>query len=439
MPICDSHVIVITVPQTSFQTLIYTQMAKQPRTTLAALDIGTSKIVCLIANIDTKGTLQVVGIGHQESKGIKAGVITNVTDAENAIRNAVSAAEQMAGVNVDRVIVNISGAKQKSHFLHVAIPINPNQEINTRDIDRLIDEGCHHIATDDREIIHCIALDYTLNDNQGIDDPKGMFGAKLGANLHIVSGCATTIINLTNCLARCHLDVESYVCSAYASGWSILTEDEKNLGVILIDFGSSNTAVASFKGGHFAYTHTIGMGGMHITNDIALGLSTQIESAERIKTLYGSLFTSSGDGKDIIDVPHVGEHGTTDTGHIQRSELVDIIKPRIEEIIEMLQKQTQNANLSSMGASIVICGGSSQLTGMKEYLSHHFDKPVRIGTPTMLAGLAESTKGPSFATSIGMLEYGLDHYLKHQVGLGNHRFNVNQTMLSLARWFKENF
>lgn len=414
-------------------------MAKPKTSYIAALDIGTSKIACFIAELQSNGQLNIIGIGHQESQGIKSGIITNIQKAEQAIRTAVSSAEQMAGINVDKVIINISGAKQRSHTLYLEIPISHGQEISERDIQRLLDNGCSHFRSDTHDILHCIPLEYSIDKNGGILDPKGMFGTVLGVNLHVITGCSTTILNVTNCLAHCHLDIEYYISTPYASGYSCLNEDEKSLGCVLIEFGSGNTTISAFKHGHITHMDTISLGGMHITNDIALGISTHIDSAERIKTLYGCLFNASTNDQDMIDVPQIGEQGHTENTHIQRTTLIDIITPRIEEILEMVKSCMEKAGLYHAVRSVVITGGASQLSGLKEFVSHYLNKQVRIGVPTKIEGLTESTSGPAFSTTVGMLQYNTQRILSEMTDHDAQRSGFQGTISHVLKWFKENF
>jgi cell division protein FtsA len=414
-------------------------MVKPKTSYIAALDIGTTKIACFIAELETNGQLNIIGIGHQESQGIKSGIITNIQKAEHAIRTAVSAAEQMAGINIDKVIVNISGAKQISHTVHVEVPISHGQEITERDIHRLTESACARYRNDTQDIIHCIPLDFSIDNNPGIIDPKGMFGTKLAANLHIITGCTTTILNVTNCLAHCHLDVDYYISTPYASGYACLNEDEKELGCVLIEFGSGNTTISSFRHGHITHLETISIGGIHITNDIALGISTHIDSAERIKSLYGCLFNASNHSHDTIEVPQIGESGNAEVNHIPRNALIEIIKPRVEEILEMVKFSMEKAGLYNSVRSVVITGGASQLSGMKEFVGNYLHKQVRIGIPFKMEGITESTSGPAFSTIVGMLQYYAQRLLSDSPDYNTQPSGIQGTFSTVVKWFKDNF
>ncbi len=413
-------------------------MAKPRNNYLAALDIGTTKVMCVIAEVISNDHLNIIGIGHQASLGVKSGIITNIQKAENAIREAVGTAEQMASINVHNVMVNISGAKQQSHSLNVEIPIAHGQEITNKDIQRLREESCKSIDPNSGDIIHCIPIEYNIDNNGGITDPIGMFGSVLGGSVHIITASSSAITNLTNCLARCHLDVDRYITSSYASGYTCLNEDEKNLGAILVEFVGGNTTVSHFKNGHIIHIDSIPLGGIHITNDIALGLSTSVESAERIKNLYGSLFNSPGDSEEMIDIPQLNLEIDNENNHISRSNLLEIIKPRVEEILENVAMCIERNTMSRSIKNIVICGGASQLSGMKEFVSHYLNKNIRIGVPNKIQGLPDHNQGSAFCTVIGMLQYSFD-LIKAKDPLGSKgESKLKAGIGTISKWFHDN-
>lgn len=411
-------------------------MSKLSKSFITILDIGSSKISCFIAEI-LPGGLNIVGIGHQISGGVKSGTITDIKLAENSIRAAVGAAEQMAGLNVDRVFVNISGCKLASHHVQAEMSI-PGHEISARDIHRIIAQGCAQLEGEDREIIHCIPVEYTIDNLKGIKDPTGMHGKTLNAQLHVITASSSALLNITTCLAKCHLDVEDYIISPYASALACLNEDEKTLGTILLDFGGGQTSIAIFKGGNLVYADFVPVGGMHITNDIALCLSTTLESAERIKTLYGNLISTAKEEREIIDIPQIGDDGRSEMSHVERSSLVAIIRPRIEEILEMVAKRIEESG-HNVGGNIVITGGASQLGGLKEQVAHAFSKRVRQGLPRKIEGMAESTKGPAFATSIGILLFADKKRALDSFDFMGRISQFNSPMKRVISWLKENF
>ncbi|MDA0782786.1 MAG: cell division protein FtsA [Rickettsiales bacterium] len=376
-------------------------MSKFNSNIIAVLDIGSAKVACFIARLSGDGELNVIGIGHQVAEGIKSGVIVDIKQAENSIRSAVGAAEEMAKLNIDRVIVNVSGNKLRSVKTKIDLKIK-GSEISERDISRIISEGAEKFSTDE-EVIHCIPVDYEIDGTAGIKNPIGMYANNLVANLNIVTVASSNIMNLNSCLALCHLNIEGYIASPYASAVSCLTEDEKELGVTLIDFGAGCTSICVFKGGKMIYLDTIAVGGRHITNDIAIGLSTTIEIAERVKTLHGNVFKAEKDEQEIIDLIPSGVNESSDISQVQKSELIAIIKPRAEEILELVYNSIKKFGFHNTGGKIVITGGASQIRGMDDFVEQHLSRAVRVGTPEFIEGMAESTRGCSFATSVGML------------------------------------
>ncbi|MGE0754780.1 MAG: cell division protein FtsA, partial [Alphaproteobacteria bacterium] len=254
---------------------------------VAVLDVGTAKIACFIAHIDSAGEIKVTGIGHQLSKGIRSGIITDFAEAEASLVSAVHAAEQMAGEQVENVLVSLSGGNLVSRNVMVEMSML-GEEVTDRDIMDIVEQGRASVSHSELEIIHCIPVSYYLDGAKGITDPRKMYGKKLGADLHMITGLPSVTRNLAHCIGRCHLNVDEYIASPYASALSVLEEDEKQLGVTLVDMGAGVTSFCVFSGGKNIYTDAIPVGGSHVTNDIARGLSTSLHNAERLKTLHGS-------------------------------------------------------------------------------------------------------------------------------------------------------
>ena len=276
----------------------------KPRTGLvAALDIGTTKVACFIARID-HGVPRVVGIGHQVSRGLRSGAIVDMEAAEESILNAVHAAEKMANETVRQVVVNVSGGHPASHTIGVEVALG-GQEIGERDVRRVLSQGRTQQEPEDRQLIHSIPIGFSIDGSRGIKDPRGMFGQRLGADIHVVTAQAGVLRNLTTVVQRCHLDIEALVVSPYASGLAALVEDEMELGVTVIDMGGGTTTVAVFFEGQVVFTDMVPIGGAHVTSDIARGLTTPLAEAERMKTLYGSAISSPLDDREVIDVLHL--------------------------------------------------------------------------------------------------------------------------------------
>lgn len=378
---------------------------------IAALDVGSSKIACFIARVTSEdGQIDIVGIGHQASRGIRAGTVIDLDAAEGAIRQAVHAAEHMAaeslhGYPLREVIVNMPALHAQSHAVAVSVQIL-GQQVTENDIRRALAKAQDHLVTEEAELIHTIPIAYRLDGKDGIDDPRGMIGHALDVNIHMVTGELASLKNMATAIERSHLDIVSMCLSPYAAGLSVLVEDEMDLGCTVIDMGGGLTSFAVFNGGALIYADAIPIGGQHVTNDIARGLTTSVADAERIKTLYGSAMATSSDERELIDVPLLGEENHATPNHVPRSLLVGIIQPRLEEIFEHVRARLQDSGLGSVaGRRLILTGGASQLPGTRDLAQRIMDKQVRLGRPHSLTGLADSVSGPAFATTSGLLRY----------------------------------
>lgn len=413
--------------------------------TIAALDVGTSKISCFIARIEPgrmangHSPIRVTGIGHQVSRGIRAGCVIDMDAAEEAIRVAVDAAERMAGVTVRDVIVNVSGGEAKSKTVRVEAMVQ-GPEIGDADVARLVNYAEANYPSDGREVMHAIPTNYSVDGSRGVRDPRGMYGEKLGVDVHMVSMQRGPLRNLELCIERCHLSVSGMAVTPYASGLACLVEDEMDLGVTLIEMGGGTTSIAVFFEGSMVYCDSVSIGGNHITNDIARGLSTPLAHAERMKTLYGSALASPSDEREMIDVPQVGESEADSANHIPRSMLTGIIQPRLEETLELVRDRLDASGYGRVaGRRVVLTGGASQLNGARELTSRILDKQVRIGQPIRLTGLAEATGGPAFSTCAGLLTYSQISPLE-TAGADVAETGASRSQLrKFGRWLKENF
>ncbi len=413
-------------------------MAKQRNTTVGILDIGSSKIVCFIARIISGTKIEIIGIGHNIAHGIKAGRITDIKLAETAVIQAVEAAEKMANERIKKIYVSISSNNLISQRMSSDLMVT-GHEISDKDINRLLFQLLDKYNDQELEVIHSFAYDYMLDGNRGIDNPLGMYGNQLTGDFHIVSTPTTHVLNINNCLSRCQLEVDSFVSSAYSSGMACLMPDEMSLGVTLIELGGGNTSISVFNRGQMLYTDALPIGGIHITNDIARGLSTDFLSAERVKTLYGTTVMTSADHDEMIEVPIASNGEDSEMNVVNRSTLVEIIRARVDEILEITAKKLELSGMAKFaGNKIVITGGGSLLGGMKELVSHNFSKTVRVGYPKQILGLAESTSGVAFSTSVGMLMHVIE--LENLYSYSSKTpANEYGPLGSVFNWLKENF
>jgi cell division protein FtsA len=380
---------------------------------IAALDIGASKVCCAIAKVtdDPKKvgmrSLDLIGIGQQLSRGMKGGIVVDLDALEESILNAVHSAEQMADETIESVYVNLPTTSAMSHAVEVELPLS-NQAIDETHLRRLLSMGRSDSIPADHQIIHALPLSYSIDGNDCIKDPRGLFGQKLGALFHLVTAPKTFLKNIESCVGRCHLSVAGFVISPYASGLSTLVEDELELGVTIIDMGGGNTSIASFLDGTLIHVDNIPLGGAHITSDIARGLSTPLSQAERLKTLYGTVIPSTTDERESILVPQLGEQQSSPHAHhVPKSFLTQIVRARAEEIMEHVWKRLKNSGMEQLVCQrIVLTGGGSQLPGIREMATQFWGKQIRIGHPLGLSGISDITENPMFSTCAGLLQYG---------------------------------
>ncbi len=417
---------------------------------LSVLDIGTSKIVCLVARLQPiepsemlRGRThrcRILGIGHQRSRGIKSGTVIDMEAAEGAIRLAVDAAERMAGVQVQSVIVNITGGRLTSQFFDAKIAVG-GHAVSDSEVHRVL-EACHASVAPGRSALHSLPTGFSLGTGGEIRDPRGLIGDELGAAMHVVSTDAVAARNLMLAIERCHLSVEAVVATPYASGLSALVDDEAELGTALIDIGGGTTSVGIFSGGNLTHVDAFAVGGRHVTMDLARGLNIPLTDAERLKTLHGSCLTSASDERETITLTPVGDDGDH-AAHVPKSQLTRIIKPRVEEILELVRDRLKAAGLPAhSGRRIVLTGGASQLAGLPEAARRIVSGQVRIGRPLGIQGLPESAKGPAFSAAVGLLVYpqvsGIEHF--RPIGSKNLREPTNDNYISrVGRWLKDSF
>ncbi len=406
---------------------------------IAVLDIGTTKIVCLIATTAEDGSFAVTGVGHQLSKGVKSGVITDIAEAGTSITAAVHAAEQMAGVTIENVIVSANGTNLKSRHVSVELDVLADG-VSDQDIADIIYEGCASLSGDDVGILHCFPSHYSLDNARHLRDPRGMIGKKLGADLQIITAREQYLKNVAQCIGRSHLNIADHVLASHASALSVLEKDEMDLGVTLIDMGGGTTSFSVFVGGRNIYSDSIPVGGNHVTSDIAQGLSTSLHHAERLKTLHGSAVNSVKDTEVMIDVPQLGEREDEDEPTtMPRAMLVGVIRPRMEEIFELIRGKLEAAGVDKIaGRRCVITGGASQMIAVSDLAERMLGKQVRKGKPMPIAGLAEAVSGPAFASVIGMLHY-VHHRPWEEEILTAAQARKGWLPERLLNWIRENF
>ncbi len=403
---------------------------------LTAIDIGTTKVACLIAEGDPQsGNLHILGAGQYASKGLNKGIITDMEATETAVLNAVHAAEKAAGLTIQDVVVNVSGSHLVSEIINLSMPIG-GRVIGDEDVSALLSQVTTLDASRDFEVIHALPINYKVDDHKDIQDPCGMIGSHLSGTLHVITGSQGPVNNLVSCISRCHLTLRTLISSPLASGFSNLVEDERDLGVTLIDIGGGTADIAIFIEGMPLFTDSIPLGGRHITNDLAHGLSTSRTQAERIKTLYGSAVETGEDDKIIVTVPQLGDTNQGQALTIKRGVVTAIIKPRMEEILEVIKSRLEKSDMYRIaGRRVVLTGGCSQLPGIRDLASQVLGKQVRLGRPLKLSGMSDLAHNPSFSTCAGLLFFALRDLQQGRPA----SMEGSSWMRVAVEWVKENF
>jgi len=417
---------------------------------VGALDVGTSKIVCLIARLKPRPqqdvlpqrshSIEVLGFGHTLARGMKSGAVIDLAEAEAAVRQAVDLAERAARVQLESVVVSVSAGRPASELFSASVEVASS--ISERDIARVLAAGSRHSVRPGRAVLHSLPIGFVLDEAAGIRDPRGMLGRRFGIDMHVATTDVSVARNLMLAVERCHLDVEAMVASSYVAGLSALADDEADLGAAVIDMGAGTTTMAVLSGGRFMHADGFALGGRHVTMDLARGLNARISDAERIKTLYGGVLAGAADERDMIAVPPVDNDEREAPHFVSRANLVRIIKPRIEEILEMVRDRLASSPFASEPRGrVVLTGGASQLTGLAGLAAQILGRPVRIGRPLGISGLPEQAKGPAFAAATGLLIYPQSAHLEHfeprptrhtATGTGGYIARV-------GRWLRESF
>jgi cell division protein FtsA len=418
---------------------------------VAGLDIGTSKIVCLIAKLEPQAPqdvlrrrthgVRVMGFAHTAAGGMKAGSVVDLNEAEAMARQAIDIAENMAGVQLESVVVSMSGGRLGSERFVADVELS-GSAVTDGDIARVLGAASRHSVRDGRAVLHSLPIGYALDAAAGIREPRGMLGHKFGVDMHMVTADVATVRNLMLTVERSHLAIEALVAAPYMAGLACLADDEADLGAACIDMGAGTTTMAVFSGGRFVHADGFALGGHHVTMDLARGLNTRISDAERIKAIYGSVLTGGSDERDMITVPPVGDDEREPPQFVSRAGLVRIVKPRVEEILEMVRDRLAVSPFAAEPRGrVVLTGGGSQLSGIADLASRILRRPVRIGRPLGLAGLPEAAKSPAFAVAAGLLVFPQAAHLEHfeprrtrqlMTGTGGY-------MARVGRWLRESF
>ncbi|MBW2037178.1 MAG: cell division protein FtsA [Deltaproteobacteria bacterium] len=399
---------------------------------IVGLDIGTTKICAVVGEVNPDG-IDIVGIGTHSSVGLRKGVVVNIESTVDSINRAIEEAELMGGCEITSVYAGIAGGHIKGFNSHGIVAVKGN-EITQKDIDRVIDAARAVAIPPDREVIHVLPQEFIVDDQDGIQDPRGMAGVRLEAKIHIVTGAVTSAHNIIKCANRAGLDVCDIVLQSLASSEAVLNNEEKDLGVALVDFGGGTTDLAIFRGKSIKHTSVLALGGNNLTKDISVGLRTPIGEAEKIKIKYGTCLTS-GIGKDeTIEVPGVGGRKPRT---LSRQILGEILEPRVEEIFTLINREIYRAGMEeAVTSGVVLTGGSSLLDGVVDVAESVFNLPTRIGKPMGIRGLVDVVNNPMYATAVGLVLYGARFQAKKKFRIRDRNI-FNRVMARMKRWFKD--
>ncbi len=409
--------------------------ARETRNLLVALDIGTSKIVTLVAEITSEDTLNLIGMGSHPSRGLKKGVVVNIESTVNAIQRSLEEAELMADAKIKEVLTGIAGSHIKSFNSHGMVAIK-DKEVQQYDIERVIETARAVNIPMEQQVLHILEQEFVIDGQGGVRQPLGMSGMRLEVKVHIVTGAVSAAQNIMKCVRRCGLEVRDLMLQPLASADAVLLDDERDLGVCLVDVGGGTTDIAVFTDGAIRHTSVIPIAGDQITNDIAMALRTPTKDAEELKITHGVALRQLASANEMIEVPGVGDRGPRE---LSRQTLAEVIEPRVEELYSLIQRELRSSGLEELLSSgIVITGGSALMKGMVELGEEVFHMPVRVGVPQYSGALAEVVRNPRYSTGIGLLIAGLeqvkrDRHAKMQ-GAG-----FKDVFERMRGWFKSNF
>jgi cell division protein FtsA len=402
---------------------------------LVALDIGTSKVVAIVAEITSEGAIEVLGLGHHPSKGLKKGVVVNIEATVHGIQRALEEAELMADCKIRDVLTGIAGSHIKSFNSHGMVAIK-DKEVSQFDVDRVIETARAVNIPMDQQILHILTQEFIIDGQEDVREPVGMSGVRLEVKVHIVTGAVSAAQNIMKCVRRCGLEVRDLVLQPLASAIAVLSQDEKDLGVCLVDIGGGTTDIAVFTGGAIRHTAVIPIAGDQITNDIAMALRTPTKDAEDIKIAHGCALRQMASVNDVIEVPGVGERGPRS---LSRQTLAEVIEPRVEELYSLVQRELRASGFEELLSSgIVLTGGSAAMQGMVELGEEVFHMPVRLGVPNYSGGLSEVVRNPRFSTGVGLLLSGVEQR-KRDEHVRIHSTSFKSAFERMANWFKGNF
>lgn len=408
---------------------------KTDRNLIVGLDIGTSKVAAIVGELTDDGKIEVIGIGSNPSRGLKKGVVVNLESTVHSIQRAVDEAELMAGCKINSVFAGIAGSHIGSLNSHGIVAIK-DKEVTQSDVDRVIDSARAVAIPADQRILHILPQEFIIDRQEGIKEPVGMSGIRLEARVHMITGAVSAAQNLIKCIRRCQLEVEDIILEQLASCSSVLTEDEKELGVCLVDIGGGTTDIAIFTEGAIRHTAVIPIAGDQVTNDIAVALRTPTQHAEEIKIKYACALTQLASTDATIQIHSIGDRPTR---QISRQNLAEIVEPRYEELMMLVQSELRRSGFEDLiGAGIILSGGSSRIEGAIELAEEIFHMPVRLGLPQFVSGLTDVVRNPIYATGVGLLLFGQQNRSPSQKTMFAADVDSINLWAKMRNWFQGN-
>ncbi len=408
---------------------------KESKNLIVGLDIGTSKIAAIVAEMRPEGGFEVIGMGNSPSRGLKKGVVVNIESTINAIQRALEEAELMADCKIRDVWTGIAGSHIRSFNSHGMVAIK-DREVAQSDVDRVVETAKAIPIPADQQILHVLNQEFVIDGQEDVREPLGMSGVRLEVKVHIVTGAVSAAQNIMKCVRRCGLEVNDLILQPLASAMAILSEDEKDLGVCLVDIGGGTSDIAVFTQGAIRHTAVIPIAGDQITNDIAMALRTPTKEAEEIKRRYGCALRELADPQEMVEVPGVGERSSK---KMSRQTLAEVIEPRVEELYSLVQAELRRSGFEELLSSgIVITGGSAAMQGMVELGEEVFHMPVRLGLPSYAGGLSEVIRNPRYSTGVGLLLAGLSQHQRQQIEKMQSG-SFKQIVGRMKKWFETNF
>ena len=409
---------------------------KESKSMLVGLDIGTSKIVAVVAEVLEDGSLNIVGMGNTPSRGLRKGMVVNIDSTVKSIQRAVEEAELMADCKINEVFTGIAGSHIKSVNSHGMVAIREQREVMQADIDRVIETARAVTIPPDHQVLHILTQEFCIDGQEDVREPLGMSGVRLEARVHIVTGAVSAAQNILKCVRRCNLDVGDLILQPLASATAVLTEDEKDLGVCLVDIGGGTTDISVFIGGAIRHTSVIPIAGDQITNDVAMALRTPTKEAEDLKVAHGCALARLADPSQMVKVPGVGERGPRE---LSRATLAEVIEPRVEELFQLVLQDLRRSGFEDvLSSGIVLTGGSSLMNGMAELAEEVFHMPVRVGLPRYFSGLDSVMKNPRYSTAVGLLLIGKDQ-VHRPVPAKESNGSIGSALSRMRAWFAGNF